>query len=592
MRKFVLKGLTLLSIGAVPIWAASFWLSDLFTRGYVYFQIFVFLLVLGILSEKRGWHTHTNTAASILTIVGVLGTFIGIFVGLQEFTTDPAIMQESISELLDGLKLAFLTSIVGIVSALLLKGIISPIAQILQKGNGQDEDAVDSFVGKLKTALEPLLTSGESNLSSQFDGLITALKEDNKTTRNVLRGMRTDLTEGQIKSLTQLETLTNSCEKQSELLNGVIPLLTTIQDSLTNEEIGVIAKLEVLTTTVSEKQDALLNGVKDALTPIQTSLADEQASVLTKLEVLTTTVSEKQDALLNGVKDALTPIQTSLADEQAGVLAKLETLTATVSDEHDKLRTEFETFSNNVAESITKLATNELISALSDVIEKFNAKITEQFGDNFKQLNEAVGKTVEWQQQYREQMNELASEFRMAADSIEQSRGSLENIAESSSAIAERSGSIVACAENMEPILQTMNGQLETFSTLRQKAEDSLPIINKNIDELTTKFSSAVEKAIIASDASMQRQRKAFSEQSVQLDAALRQSAQNINTQVDILRDGLEEALTKSLNGLVNQLTSLSHQFVKDYTPLTIELQRLVETARIVEGERNRGNVR
>ena len=44
------------------------------------------------------------------------------------------------------------------------------------------------------------------------------------------------------------------------------------------------------------------------------------------------------------------------------------------------------------------------------------------------QLNEAVGKTVIWQEQYRIQMEELADEFRIAADGIEKSRESVEKI--------------------------------------------------------------------------------------------------------------------------------------------------------------------
>lgn len=60
-------------------------------------------------------------------------------------------------------------------------------------------------------------------------------------------------------------------------------------------------------------------------------------------------------------------------------------------------------------------------------------------------LNEAVEKTVAWQEQYRQQMNELADEFRIAAESIEKSRESVASIAGSSNTIADRSESIVAC---------------------------------------------------------------------------------------------------------------------------------------------------
>ena len=73
-----------------------------FTFGYVSFQIVVLLVVSVVLSRNKGWYSHTNTAASILTMVGVLGTFIGIYVGLQEF--NPRELQGSIEILLNGLK--------------------------------------------------------------------------------------------------------------------------------------------------------------------------------------------------------------------------------------------------------------------------------------------------------------------------------------------------------------------------------------------------------------------------------------------------------------------------------------------------------
>ena len=90
-----------------------------FTIIYVCIQIVLGSLAFGVLQRKNGWNTHTNTAASILTIFGVLGTFSGIFWGLWGFGIEN--IEGSIPGLLDGLKLAFLTSIVGIFSAIVLK---------------------------------------------------------------------------------------------------------------------------------------------------------------------------------------------------------------------------------------------------------------------------------------------------------------------------------------------------------------------------------------------------------------------------------------------------------------------------------------
>ena len=341
MKKVVLQGLSLLRfLIFLGIVSSLFWINSLisipdsFTLIYVRIQIIVLFIGIVILWLIKGWKSHTNTIASILTVFGVLGTFIGIYQGLQGFNPGPEVMQESIENILVGLKTAFITSIVGIISALIIKAVISPIGQNLLEGKDTNDEAINKlanrFADELKNRFESFEAPWEVNLSLKLEDLAEVFKEESSVTRIVFSNMQTDFTEGQNRTLTQLETLTTTVsEKQSELFNGVIPLLTTIQDSQTNEENGVIAKLEVLTRTVSEKQNELLNGVIDALTPIQTSLTDEQTGVLTKLEELTRTVSEKHDALLNGTMPILTEIQDSQTNEENGVIAKLEVLTRT-----------------------------------------------------------------------------------------------------------------------------------------------------------------------------------------------------------------------------------------------------------------------
>ena len=69
--------------------------------------IFVFIIfTLAFLDIKTG-----KDLKSQIVSVGVLGTFVGIFIGLQGF--NPADIVNSVNEILVGLKTAFLTSIVG-----------------------------------------------------------------------------------------------------------------------------------------------------------------------------------------------------------------------------------------------------------------------------------------------------------------------------------------------------------------------------------------------------------------------------------------------------------------------------------------------
>ena len=464
-----------------------------FTVVYFCVQIVVLLIVLYILWKNKGWYTYTNTAASILTIVGVFGTFLGIYIGLQAFEIDN--IEASIPNLLEGLKLAFLTSLVGIGSAILIKGVASPLFQISQKGKIPSEVERDKFFD----ALKGIETSGETNLLAQLVTLNTTVKEEGTQTRNKL----------------------------------------------------------------------------------------------------------------NEVTTALTDIESTLTGGQSDTVGQLEKLRTTVSDKHDQLRDEFQTFSKTVAESVAKLATDELIEALKTVIEDFNAKLTEQFGENFKQLNEAVGKTVAWQEQYRQQMDELASEFRIAAESIEQSRVSMEQIAEASSEIADKSHSIVVCAEDMEPLLHTLNDQLEAFSKLRDQAHEAFPLIENRLEDLTTNLSAAVQQTINNSHVSMETQRRELKEQTGKLEETVSQIAielknlvernkeeieNHVNTlhgelrkEVNTLNESLRKELTESLTTLAGHFESLSNGFVDNYTQLVVPytqtlqaLKQLVDASRQV----------
>ena len=469
---------------------------NLFTIIYFCVQIIVLLVVLGILWKNKSWYTHTNTVASILTIVGVFGTFLGIYIGLQAFEIDN--IEASIPNLLEGLKLAFLTSLVGIGSAILLKGVASPLFQIFSKSKVPSEVERDKFID----ALKDIETSGETNLLAQ---------------------------------------------------------LVTLNTTIKNGQSHIVKQLQDLTETFSEKHN---QGI--------TIQKDEGTQTRDKLNEVTTT---------------LTDIKTTLTRGQSNTVTQLEKLTTTVSNKHDQLRDEFQTFSKTVAESVAKLATDELIEALKTVIEDFNAKLTEQFGENFKQLNEAVGKTVEWQEQYRQQMDKLAAEFRIAAESIEQSRESMKHIAEASGEIAEKSSSIVTCAEDMEPLLHTLNDQLGAFSELRERAHEAFPLIENRLNDLTTGFSDTVKATIVNSHENMETQRAALT---AQVDE-LQRSTSEMNLQVTELTkhfsDTVKTSIAKSQVSMNQQQAELTRRFGELETAMNIANQQLQKTVHDVSGQ-------
>ena len=402
MRKINLSVSTLLGIGIVLILAANFWIPDLFTRVYVCVQIVVGLSVFGVLWWQKGWYTHTNTAASIVTVIGVFGTFLGIFIGLLPFDTEN--IKDSIPPLIEGLKLAFLTSIVGICSAIILKA-FALVYQVI-KGRDPSEEAITQL------------------FSSQT----------------------------------------------AELLKP----LTALLKSQTEESMRT----------------------QDILNSIKASLVDDQSTVFTQLQYLVA----RQDQLINSQKTghdqivkSLTSIKSTLTDGLEAINPQLRVLTNSLSENHTEVINEFRKF----AEKVVTVSTDKLVEALEEVVHKFNEKINEQFGENFKRLNEAVREINIWQEQYRQQMDELANEFRIAALSIQMSRDALASITESLTTIKERSDSLVSVAHELDPLLHALNSQLEAFGELGQQAREAFPDIQEGLNTLTEGFSStftAIEK--------------------------------------------------------------------------------------------------
>ena len=429
----------------------------------VTFTIVICMLVaIGWFRKLR--HEQVNAIASIVTIIGVLGTFLGIAIGLYQFDTEN--IEASVPQLLEGLKIAFLTSIVGIGLSILLK------AEALQRKRRETYTGatVDDLAGLLR------------NISA-------VEQEEGQETREILRSTA-----------------------------------ATVDDLA-----GLLRNISAVEQEEGQETREILRSIERSLT------GEGDSTVLTQLQKLETTFSNKQDDLIRA----------------------------------------FNEFAAQMAENNTKA----LIEALKEVIEDFNAKINEQFGDNFKQLNEAVGRINEWQEQYRQQMDELAVEFRIAAESIEKSRQSLE-------IIAERSDAIVSSAERLSPILEAIQHQidqleanLEAFHALADNARNTFPIIEDRLNKLTNDFSNVVREAIDDSDKAMKNQREALVNQSKQLEKTVKENTHLMAQQITVLDTALQNELTRALESLGSQLTSLSRRFVDDYSPLTAQLREVVQIA-------------
>ena len=99
----------------------------------ILFGILVVYIVYFFLKEKQ--YSNESTLGNIASTIGVLGTFVGISIGLWNF--DPNDITSSVPLLLSGMKIAFATSIIGMSAAIFMKYIAI---------KNEDEENIDDII--------------------------------------------------------------------------------------------------------------------------------------------------------------------------------------------------------------------------------------------------------------------------------------------------------------------------------------------------------------------------------------------------------------------------------------------------------------
>ena len=285
------------------------------------------------------------------------------------------------------------------------------------------------------------------------------------------------------------------------------------------------------------------------------------------------------------------------------------------SDVHD----DFKTVKASLEEAIKTLskgATEEIIKALKQVIVEFNANLQEQFGENFKQLNEAVKELVTWQENYKqivEQSQQAHQHF------ITQSQENYQKISQASeqyfeemsnklNGFVDKAKEFTDISSDLQTLLaklheenQKVEALMSGFAELTAKAKEGFPIIKENLDHITTSLKNNFE--ILDKDLSNFTQQfkdrsneiatniakinqdlnqnltKELNEFTRDLNSQAKKmlddNSKTISNQIGQLDEALGRTLNQSLNSLGSQLTSISGHFVKNWEALKNKINEL-----------------
>jgi hypothetical protein len=140
---------------------------------------------------------------------------------------------------------------------------------------------------------------------------------------------------------------------------------------------------------------------------------------------------------------------------------------ADISRNQEQMVKVLEASLNNISTS----ANNEIIASLEHVVKQFNKNLTDQFGQNFKELNSAVKALVVWQSNYKDQieaneqglsrifisLNEVTKIKQQQEKNID---NLINNLSKSSNDITKSlKQSTLIVEENMQLLLREANGR-------------------------------------------------------------------------------------------------------------------------------------
>jgi ElaB/YqjD/DUF883 family membrane-anchored ribosome-binding protein len=287
----------------------------------------------------------------------------------------------------------------------------------------------------------------------------------------------------------------------------------------------------------------------------------------------------------------LDDVVSSLNFLNKGLLAGTESFANKSIIKSDELISEFKNFSSHMIENNQKV----FIEALREVIKDFNEKITEQFGENFKALNAAVEKLVVWQQQYKDELDQLKETQSQVAKDLSNSADNLVKIVSSSTSFVDSANALkeqvdllsnnrevlIAQQNSLESVLNNMSQITPTFEVktteMLKQIEDGMKIVPDSIVKILQDNSSLIkdeQKKIFESID------KSLSELQNNLSDGLRKNVDIVKESVLTLDKSLQKELNDSLESLGRQLASLSNRFVEDYGPLTDRLREVVQMSK------------
>ncbi|TLF45938.1 hypothetical protein FEI13_17645 [Halomonas urmiana] len=558
--------------------------ADAGTVTSVFFGLIAGFFVIALVCYKTDkLRSLTHYTPNLLTSLGMLGTFIGIVIGLLHF--DPEDIDGSISLLLGGLQTAFMTSLFGMAMTIIYK-VITGLPWLQPKANvasGPDEIGPEHIHQLLREQNENLASLHQAIAGDDSDtltGQIRLLRQHQDDNHKALAkeasrqaeaaealGLHAEAQRERFDAFareltTQMQDFAEMMSKSAteQVINALKEVIQDFNNQLTEQFGENFKALDASVKSLVEWQENYrqqLGEMRDQYAQGVTAIAQTEASV--------TAISDKATAIpetMSGLETLLTTTQRQLDDLESHLGAFKDMRDRAVEAVPEIRRQVDETVSeiNQAAQS----AAQELMTgsaSMKDELLQGSARLNQEMIEGASGLNDRYNRVHESLQGTSDQ---LSSQSDKIAQSLEDAYKDLNT---------RLSDMTTHLTSNSEQLTRTLSeaGE-ETQNQLRQAHGQSRELL----ESVQSQHRQALESA------SEQYQRELSAAQQ-QLNGVLKEVVQStgksVSDQVGALDQGMQEELSRSLTQMGNQLAQITGRFTQDYQQLTNEMHKVVQSA-------------
>ncbi len=412
------------------------------------FTIIVLIVILALIDL-----TFKKDLKSQIVSLGVLGTFIGIFIGLQSF--DPSDMKNSINGILEGLKTAFFTSIVGMGTALLLS-----IFQKIFYRNMDDSQSQDKILLDISNKLNFIEKLGDTGhidkLTEEVSKLVKTQSETKDITSKVVHilqnlfNLQTTSKEEMKKVLSEIKDGVHHVEASTNRLttaqlkvrDETIKIAVSIHELKENSNQENLKLISILDTNFSKMNHSLeiaidklsegatkeiIKALEQVIRDFNQELQDSFGDNFVKLNESVINLLEWQNNYKNHIKhiDSHLELSQSSIEKSKESLEVISLRNEEVVGVYDKLKDTIETYDQQTKNLTMHLETYSQLSSsaknMFSTIEENISGTKEEFTNLTEHIKQETHQQVEYSKETTEQTKEaLNSSAKSMAITIEE----------------------------------------------------------------------------------------------------------------------------------------------------------------------------